>query len=405
MITKCFTFDSYCICLVSATIITDQAGTQRVQRAERIEMRWDILLGLVLLACSTKAVTKDAGNCEAGLRCNAFLRLRITDGTVMLVGGFSITSLSPSSVIGASTKGNIAKNSAFKYHALGQDLITALKADLTRNKCDERLDLVALALYDSATRVSKNCAKIDAPECSHELPVLTCGNPVSGAIIPMPWESLLSPLSSMFDNDGSNFDIFTALIRDAAMESLLVGAKDITLLAPNDEAFGRSARYMGSYLGDPTNEKAVYEAFKTMAKDGMMINGVAMPGDELIRFFLAYHILSDQQAGKNFNGMPRSMTTASTVFILSIGTKEIVDISSATPNAKVLQSDISIEGGVLVHSIDAVLIPFEVSVDLMSSFDCKMKMNTQLEIIPNPSLEASVAPRSLSGKTSTLTSN
>ncbi len=370
-----------------------QNSTNGVGKTTQTKMRWFVLLALVLFVTKAKEVTKDVGNCGIGLSCNVFLRLQADANQVMLLGGFSVSGASIGTPVPVSTKESIAKNSAFKYYALGGELMTAMKQDLATDKCDERVDLVALALYDSATKVRQNCGTVNSPECSQELPVLSCGNPVSGAILPMPWESLLSPLSSTFDDDGSNFDIFSALIRGASMESLLVAAKDITLLVPNDEAFGRSARYMGSYRGDPSNETAVFETYKAMSKDGMTIDGVNMPGDELMKFFLAYHIVSDQHPGENFLGIPRSMKTASTVPILSIGTKEIIDISSATPNAKVLQTDLRIQRGVIVHSIDAVLLPFEVSVDRTSSFDCKVKKIAQFSgIMPNPSLEASVAP-------------
>lgn len=345
----------------------------RAVRNREWQMKLFVLWSLLSIANSVNAAAKEVGNCGQGLSCNVFLRLQTDVIPIMLVAGFAITGSTNGSAVTSPTKEKISKNSPFRYRSLSQDLMKSMGTDLAKNKCDKRTDLVALALFHSIMDVTNKCTVIGSPECSTELPALKCGNPASAAILPMPWESLLPPVSSTFDSDGSNFDILARLIRSSGMESTLVGAKDITLLAPNDEAFGRSVRYMGAYNGDPSNETAVYEVYNKMAKEGMTIKGVNMPGDELMKFFLAYHIVSDQQPADNFQGLPRSMTTAATVPLLSIGTQELIDISSVTPNANIVEKDLPVQGGVTVHSIDAVLLPFEVSVNTSTSFDCKVK--------------------------------
>lgn len=361
-------------------------------------MKWvaPIISMLLMKAVLTVAQTppmamKDTENCEDGLNCTAILRLHTENNRTKLVAGYSITStsLNNGSKIGNDTMMKIEKNSIFKYRDLASDLLEKLSDDVTSRKCDNRVDLISLAIGESAMKVRNNCTMIGDSGCAQMIPALICGNKTKSPPVAVPWQLVLPSNKTKFDDEDENFDIFTALLRYTSLENVLVDANDVTLLLPNDKAFTRMAHYLGVYRGDPEDEEEVFKSLTNMTKKGMMINGAMLSNMELLKLMLGYHIVQGQHPFFHFSsGLPRLFSTSIYLPILSFGSGEIVDEAPTTPNAKIVQSDLKIEGGVVIHVINTAMVPFEKAIEEMSPFDCEKKLDLEASMEPTstPSL-------------------
>ncbi len=357
-------------------------------------MKQAVVLGALLLC--TLAISadpplgkEDAENCEDGLSCTATLRMETDNNRTRLIAGYTITATQNGTNVGDATKKSIEKNTAFKYRELAEELLEKLEADVTSRKCDNRVDLVALSIGESAMKLTRSCIQTGTNSCMQESPVLICGSNTTSAPVTVPWELVLPSNETTFDKEGSNFDIFSALLRHTELESLLVTASEITLLLPNDEAIARAAHYMGVYRGDLEDEEAVFKALTTITDKGIMVKGDLLSNVEVLKLVLGYHILKGQHPIQRWDsGLPRLFTSSVFLPVLSLGNKEITDESPATPNSKIIQHGLKVEGGVVVHVLNMALVPIDQTAEDMSPFECKKKdrIEASMEPTSTPSL-------------------
>ena len=319
----------------------------------------------------------EKGICEDGLTCKANLKIVSAGGNVTLYAGYSISSSINGSAVGLSTKSRVRKSTPFKYRSIANALIEKKKTEFTANMCDQRTDMIALGIAESAERVAKNCTIVGTPECSIEQVVLECGVKTINPIKPLPWKSVLSTKTAPFDDIGSNFDILTELLRITNMTEKLFTEQNITVFLPTDEAIARSAHYIGMYRGEMNNEKKVYDTLAKTLRDGMVVEGVNITAYEVLRLFLGYHVTGKQLGMENFIGAPRSIDMINAVPVLSAGSKELIDLSPATPNSRIIGDALQIEGDVIVYAIDTALIPFANVFDSLPPLKCEPENKIQ----------------------------
>jgi len=337
-----------------------------------------ILLGNVALGMKLASAKEDAESCEDGLMCYAKIDLtHNASKPPVLSAGFEISSKAPGSQVGEKTTNRIKKNSPFTYKKLAHGLMEKVESALKQYNCSMRGDLVAHALRKSAFAVRDDCKKTGTKECMKAMDVLECGKEISVPPIAYPWEVMsASDKKQDFDKDDSNFDIFYNLLGYTKLDEMLGESSNITLLAPNDEAFAKSAAYLTSYKGEMDDEKMIYEAYKTAFMKGMKIGDVQVEGVDLLRFLLAYHVLGGKHPEKTFRGVPKYRLTSATVPVLSV-MSEIIDLSADTPNAKILDGDVNIVGDVLVHCLDHVMLPYEMEFEMSKLMKCPAKETTK----------------------------
>jgi len=186
---------------------------------------------------------------------------------------------------------------------------------------------------------------------------------VSAQAPPAKWGDILSPEGKAFDMNGENFDILSKLARFAGLAGTLTTKRHYTLFAPNDAAFVKLARYITPFKGPITDEAGAYTALVDAVTAGIPVGATTVNGTALVSAILLYH-------ASDFV-LPASLVTKRAAFIPMLdknfvittgASAELVDKSPDTPNPKVIKTDISVEGGVTVHVINAVLLPVPVPV-------------------------------------------
>jgi len=334
-----------------------------------------VVLGNVALSMDLASAEEEAENCEDGLKCHAKIGLtQDPSKPPVLSAGFGIFSnASRSKGVGKETKYRIEKDTPFTYKHLAHELLENVEAALKKYNCAMREDLVADALRKSAFAIGRNCEETTSEACKNEIDVLECGNEISVPPIAYPWEAFLGTDKPMdFDKDDSNFDIFYNLLKYTQLDDILTKTTNITLLAPNDGAFARSAGYLTSYKGELDDEKSIYEAYKNASMKVTQIDDVQVDGIDALRFLLAYHVVGGKHPEKAFAGVSKYHLTSATVPVLSV-MSELIDLSEDTPNAKILDGDCNIVGDVLIHLVDHVMIPYEIEFEMDNLSQCPIK--------------------------------
>lgn len=175
------------------------------------------------------------------------------------------------------------------------------------------------------------------------------------------WGDIVTPAGST-DNDGTNFNILSELVRFAQLDSTITTLRRFTLFAPNDDAFRRLARNVGGLKSG--TEKQVLDALVKVVTAGVMVDGTRVAGVDLVKAILLYHVVSFPLGSSVVLGHAARIPTMSKKFIISPGTGELVDNSVDIPNPKVIKADIKVENMVTVHVINQVLLPVNIPVDI-----------------------------------------
>lgn len=173
---------------------------------------------------------------------------------------------------------------------------------------------------------------------------------------------MLSPPFKPFDANPSNFDILTHLLQASNLTATLSSMRGYTLFAPNDRAFIRAAAYFAGCSG-PVTEPVAFRALLRAARRPAPIPG---RGDGL-REMLLNHVVRAPITSRMLLGRPSLLSTdakGGRATIINAGTGELVDASPRTPNAVALPAafDVFLADGVVVHVVDAVLLPVAANV-------------------------------------------
>ena len=341
-------------------------------------MRWSLFLTILhqisaIDAGSASTVHQDAGICDRNQTCAAILRLETTGANVRLLAGYFISSSKPgeNEKVSAATESRILKNTAFKYKDLAISLSEKINDEIINSGCAIPIQRIALTIAHVSRRVAKQCKTTGEAGSALEAPILECGDLVPNSMVLAPWNLVLPSNTSEFDTDGSNFDIFTALLRFAGMESLLKQSQNMTLLLAIDEGMAKTAHMIGVYRGVMSDKRSVLDSYISASRLGVKLQGIHLIEPEFIKFLLGYHFLNGEIFRENFVRLPRSFSTANFLSELSTGTKEILHISRSTPNSRIITGDLKVEGSVVLHVLNSGLIPFETDVESISRFGCQ----------------------------------
>ncbi len=180
-------------------------------------------------------------------------------------------------------------------------------------------------------------------------------------------ESRLSDMMSEgFDDEGDNFNIFSALIKGSgfAEEIKDTAGKNMTIFAPTDSAFMRAVRVLG---GEQKTEKAAFDSIMATINEGVELEGKKVQGRNLLRALLAYHIVGGL-IGKDDLEKATVLVTALGVPVTFAGNGEIIDLSPDTPNSMVVKVG-KPDDGTITHAINYILLPFAVDAEKLP--DCK----------------------------------
>lgn len=177
------------------------------------------------------------------------------------------------------------------------------------------------------------------------------------------WGDVLSPVNKSFDMDGGNFDILSKLVRFAGLATDLTTLKGFTLFAPNDAAFVLTARIITDFRGPITDEEAAFNALVAVVTKGIVVGNATVAGPELVKTILLYHVINARISSTVVLRGPLIIRTFNDLRIISTGKGELVDQSPDTPNPSVVKADIMLQNNVIVHVINAVLLPVPVAVN------------------------------------------
>lgn len=169
------------------------------------------------------------------------------------------------------------------------------------------------------------------------------------------WSDILSGPTKKFDKNLDNFDILTKLAVFAGLAETLTTKKRYTLFAPNDRAFVRLARAITPFSGN--DEEKAFNALFSAVGTGIKVKGKTIKGKALVSAILLFHASPYRISSRFVLGHPALLRTLKGAYILSSGDGELVDKSPKTPNPTVVKADIKVQGRVIVHVIDFVLLP------------------------------------------------
>lgn len=177
--------------------------------------------------------------------------------------------------------------------------------------------------------------------------------------MPAPSPELESRLAKMmsegFDDDGDNYNIFSALLRSSGFDEEMkdTAGKNLTIFAPTDSAFMRALRVFG---GEPKTEQSTFDSFVASLNEGVELEGTKVKGRILLRALLAYHIVGGL-FGKEDLEKAIVLVTALGVPVTFAGNGEIIDLSPKTPNSMVIKAG-KPDDGTIMHTINYILLPF-----------------------------------------------
>lgn len=140
-----------------------------------------------------------------------------------------------------------------------------------------------------------------------------------------------------------NFNILTKLLTDNGLLSNITQTKGVTIFAPTDKAFARTAKSLG--CGNTRTEAAVIECF----------NGFFLTPE--IETMLKYHVIPKRMT--SFRVLrTRMFKTLEKKNIKRIGLT-MIDLTAGVPNAKLIltMQNMKYNNGI-VHAVDRVLLPF-----------------------------------------------
>ena len=166
---------------------------------------------------------------------------------------------------------------------------------------------------------------------------------------------LLKMMAEGFDDKDDNYNIFSALMKMSGFHNEMseTEGKNLTIFAPTDSAFIRFARGQGA---NATNEMSIFNwIMQVIYQEGAEIDGKLIKGRNLLRAYLAYHMVGGL-IGKDALEMATVVVTALGVPVTFAGNGEIIDLSPDTPNSMVVKPGLP-DDGTITHSIDYILLP------------------------------------------------
>lgn len=144
---------------------------------------------------------------------------------------------------------------------------------------------------------------------------------------------------------GKRFDILVALLKYTGLLHTVLGLKDITIFAPTDTAFQRTAKELGC---------------KTYGKDSYTIKCIkgALSKKEIVDI-LTYHVVGEKLSSKEVLKYDKFLALNKKYFYRK-GLK-LIDLAPKVTDPKLIVKllDIYYDYGV-IHAIDRVLIPFPI---------------------------------------------
>lgn len=143
--------------------------------------------------------------------------------------------------------------------------------------------------------------------------------------------------------DNDNFNILTKLLTDNGLLSNITQTKGVTIFAPTDKAFTRTAKSLG--CGNTRTEDAVIECF----------NGFFLPPE--IATMLKYHVVPRRMT--KFRVLRTKMyKTLENKNIKRIGLT-LVDLTAGIPNPQLILTMMNLKyNNGIVHAVHRVLLPF-----------------------------------------------
>lgn len=143
--------------------------------------------------------------------------------------------------------------------------------------------------------------------------------------------------------NNDNFNILTKLLTDSGLLSNITQTKGVTIFAPTDKAFARTAKSLG--CGNTRTEDTVIECF----------NGFFLPPE--IETLLKYHVIPKRM--NSFRVLrTRMFKTLEKKNIKRIGVT-MVDLSAGVPNGKLIVTMLNMKyNNGIVHAVHRVLLPF-----------------------------------------------
>ena len=183
----------------------------------------------------------------------------------------------------------------------------------------------------------------------------------SGRMMRPSLTTVLSPKNKGFDRNGKNFDILTKLLVATGLDKVLIAKRHITIFAPNDAAFVATVKELAGIKG-MISEKRAFNILQDVAKKGVPVKRgrrtVVLKNKDLVSFILTYHVLPFELQAKYILRYAFFVKTLAKKSILTTASLEIVDKSKTTLNPVVISPNLKFKGGILVHVIDRVLLPF-----------------------------------------------
>lgn len=349
---------------------------------------------LCILLTAAQAVTTDTvlQNFEKPLETNnadiksySYISIKKdTNGALKVYAGFYAKSLTKVTPVPDTLRTEWRQKTIVDIFSVTDALLKDAENYLSSNNCKPTRISIATAIQKAVTNMAEGataCFDTRMEVCKSEQVVADCLKPGTATIQSqtskldlnrLNWEAFLAPepkvTDSMggLDDNGDNFNIFTKLLRFSGLYDAVIKAKGFTLMLPSDDAVIRTAMYligMKKKAKHVEMERDTYDGLIQLATKGWTKDGVTIKGKDLVKLFVAYHIIVGSIDAALFKKSPFYINTATTLPIYSIGTGEIIDLSPHTPNPAFVYKDIPVVNGVIVHTINHVLIPFHVEID------------------------------------------